>query len=223
MPENLSNKSFGAKVRGLRDQLGMSQEKLGELAGLHRTYISDVERGARNLSLNSIKKLATALGVSAATLLTGSREVLPGKLIEILLVEDDMNDVELTLAALRSANLVNRVHVVHDGAAALSYLAGFERQPEGTGQRPHLILLDLALPKVDGLEVLRQIKANPRTRAIPVVVLTISSRSKDISACKQLGAEGYIVKPVDIQNFCGVTPGLSLQWALLARPAEATA
>jgi CheY-like chemotaxis protein len=86
-----------------------------------------------------------------------------------------------------------------------------------------LILLDLALPKVDGLEVLRQIKANPRTRAIPVVVLTISSRSKDISACKQLGAEGYIVKPVDIQNFCGVTPGLSLQWALLARPAEATA
>jgi len=206
VPENLSNKSFGAKVRGLRDQLGMSQEKLGELAGLHRTYISDVERGARNLSLNSIKKLATALGVSAATLLTGSREVLPGKLIEILLVEDDMNDVELTLAALRSANLVNRVHVVHDGAAALSYLAGFERQP-----------------KVDGLEVLRQIKANPRTRAIPVVVLTISSRSKDISACKQLGAEGYIVKPVDIQNFCGVTPGLSLQWALLARPAEATA
>jgi len=208
----------------LRDQLGMSQEKLAEAAGLHRTYISDVERGARNISLNSINKLAKALQVSASTLLLDQEHSLPGKLIDILLVEDDPNDVELTQAALRSLNILNRVRVVTDGAAALSYLAALsESTPVQAEHPPHLILLDLRLPKVDGIEVLRRLKADPRTRAIPVVVLTVSSRSKDIATCKQLGAEGYIVKPVDIQNFCELTPQLSLQWALLARHSDVTA
>jgi len=116
VPTNFSSKSFGAKVRVLRDQLGFSQETLAELAGLHRTYVSDVERGARNISLNSINKLAAALQVSAASLLQDVQHILPGKLIEILLVEDDPNDVELTLAALHSVNILNRVHVLVDGA-----------------------------------------------------------------------------------------------------------
>jgi len=202
----------------LRDQLGMSQEKLAEAAGLHRTYISDVERGARNISLNSINKLARALQVSASTLLLEREQTLPGKLIEILLVEDDPNDVELTLAALRSLNMLNRVQVVNDGAAALSYLAGLLEVVPGRAEHvPHLILLDLRLPKVDGIEVLRRLKADAHTRSIPVVVLTVSSRNKDINTCQQLGADGYIVKPVDVQNFCEVTPQLSLQWALLAK------
>jgi len=212
VPINANNKSFGARVRVWRDRLGISQEKLAELAGLHRTYISDVERGARNISLNSINKLAAALKVSAATLLLDTEQALPGKLIDILLVEDDPNDVELTLAALRSANMLNRIHVEQDGAAALNYLAGGgDRVPH----RPQLILLDLGLPKIDGIEVLRQVKSDPRTRLIPVIVLTVSSRSKDIAACKRLGADGYIVKPVDIQNLCVVTPQLSMHWALL--------
>ena len=208
----------------MRDQLGMSQEKLAEAAGLHRTYISDVERGARNISLNSINKLARALQVSASTLLLEGEHSLPGKLIEILLVEDDPNDVELTLAALRSLNILNRVQVVNDGAAALSYLATLSDPVSGPADHaPHLILLDLRLPKVDGIEILRRIKGDPRTRAIPVVVLTVSNRSKDIATCKLLGAEGYIVKPVDIQNFCEITPQLSLQWALLARHSDVPA
>jgi CheY-like chemotaxis protein len=167
--------------------------------------------------LKSINKLAAALKISAATLLLDAENTLPGKLIEILLVEDDPNDVELTLEALRSANILNHIHVVYDGAAALSYLAGtgdpLQRPPDA---RPHLILLDLGLPKIDGIEVLRRIKADPRTRMIPVIVLTASSRSKDIATCKRLGAGGYIVKPVDIQNLSTVTPQLSLKWALLA-------
>jgi len=100
--------------------------------------------------------------------------------------------------------------VATDGAAALNYLAGAAEGP------PQLILLDLGLPKIDGFEVLRQIKAEPRTRNIPVIVLTASNRSKDIVTCQRLGAAGYIVKPVDFQNLCVVTPQLSLQWALLA-------
>jgi len=223
VPINACIKTFGTKVRVLRDQLGMSQEKLAEAAGLHRTYISDVERGARNISLNSINKLAKALQVSASTLLLDPEHTLPGKLIDIMLVEDDPNDVELTLAALRSLNILNRLHVVNDGAAALAYLASLsESSPDCGEHAPHLILLDLRLPKVDGIEVLRRLKADPRTRPIPVVVLTVSNRSKDIATCKLLGAEGYIVKPVDIQNFCEITPQLSLQWALLARHSDVT-
>lgn len=194
--------------------MGLSQEKLAELAGLHRTYISDVERGARNISLNSINKLAAALKVSAATLMQESLQPLPGQMIEILIVEDDPRDVELTLEALRRANLVNKVHVVSDGHAALQFLTG-EHPQRRVEDRLNLILLDLGLPKIDGIEVLRQIKADPRTRTIPVVVLTASNRSRDIVTCKRLGADAYIVKPVDLQNLCIVTPQLNLQWALL--------
>lgn len=213
MPININNQAFGARVRGWRDRLGLSQEKLAELAGLHRTYISDVERGARNLSLNSINKLASALQVSAATLLLETGQVLPGHMIDILLVEDDPQDVELTLASLRKVSLLNRIQVVTDGLAALTHLAGGDSAP---ARLPHLILLDLRLPKMDGLEVLRRIKADPRTRAIPVVVLTGSNRDRDLDTCKRLGAGGYIVKPVGLQNLCMVTPQLSLHWALLS-------
>ena len=173
--------------------------------------------------MKSITKLAAALRVPAASLLLDGKDVVPGKLVEILLVEDDPAEVELTLEALRSINLVNRVQVVRDGAEALDFLAGFENEREHpTRARPHLILLDLGLPKMDGLDVLRQIKANPHTREIPVVVLAASSRGRDIQTSKQLGADGIIVKPVDIQTICELTPQLSLQWALLS-PATVTA
>ena len=216
MPINANNKLFGARVRVWRDRLGVSQEKLAELAGLHRTYISDVERGARNISLSSITRLAAALNIPAATLLLEAGQALPGKLADILLVEDDPDNVKLTVAALRSANVLNRIHVEQDGAAALNYLAAMgDAAPGQPDVRPHLILLDLGLPGMDGIEVLRQLKSDPRTRMIPVAVLTKSDRSKEIAACKRLGAGGYVVKPVNIQNLCVITPQLSMQWALL--------
>jgi two-component system response regulator len=105
---------------------------------------------------------------------------------------------------------------VRDGAAALNFLFGTgEYAHRERSSRPQMVLLDLNLPKVSGLEVLRRIKADPRTRSIPVVVLTASKQDRDITTSKRLGAEACIVKPVDFQNLSEVTPQLSLQWALV--------
>jgi CheY-like chemotaxis protein/DNA-binding XRE family transcriptional regulator len=219
---------FGAAVRFRRDHLGISQEELAGRAGLHRTYISDVERGARNVSLESINRLASALEVPLSSLFLHLEEASSEKsllaplsqeeLVEILIVEDSVEDAELTIKALKDMRMTNRIRVVRDGAAALDFLfCKGEYANRKRHDRPHMILLDLGLPKIDGLEVLRQIKANPRTRTIPVVVLTVSNRDRDIAAAQRLGAEAYIVKPVDFQNLSGVTPQLSLQWALLKR------
>jgi CheY-like chemotaxis protein/DNA-binding XRE family transcriptional regulator len=221
-------KQFGAAVRFRRDHLGISQEELAGRAGLHRTYISDVERGARNVSLESIHRLATALEVPLSVLFSrledssSEKSAFPplssDELVEILIVEDSVEDAELTIKALKDMRMTNRIRVVRDGAAALDFLfCKGEYAHRKRQERPHMILLDLGLPKIDGLEVLRQIKADPRTRTIPVVVLTVSGRDRDIAASQRLGAEAYIVKPVDFQNLSGVTPQLSLQWALLKR------
>lgn len=213
---------FGAAVKAQRSKLDISQEKLAELAGLHRTYISDVERGARNPSLGSIEKLAHALQVPIASLFGGRiKDQSAEKLIEILLVEDAPQDIELTLQALKHANITNRIQVVHDGEAALNFLFGTGVEAgRGVDERPQLILLDLGLPKIDGLEVLRRIKADPRTRSISVVVLTASSQDRDLAMSKRLGADGYIVKPVGFQNLSEITPLLKLQWALLKPPVQ---
>ena len=120
--------------------------------------------------------------------------------VEILLVEDNPSDLELALLALKENNLSNKIEVVRDGAEALDFIfatgAYFGRQVEDT---PKIILLDLKLPKIDGLEVLRRIKQDPRTQAIPVVVLTSSSAERDVVETYQLGANSYIVKPVDFE------------------------
>jgi two-component system, response regulator len=217
-------KPFGTSVRTWRGRLGISQEELAGRAGLHRTYICDVERGARNVTLKSIEKLAQALEISVSTLLAYAREPLPAGtraeefgtegLVDILYVEDNPQDAELATRGLR--NITNRIQVVHDGQEALHFLFGTgEYANRKTPSRPQLILLDLGLPKVDGLEVLRRVKADPRTSSIPVIVLTASARDRDLQASKQLGAEAYIIKPVDLQNLTQVTPQLHLQWALL--------
>ena len=224
-------KQFGAAVRFYRDHLAISQEELAGRAGLHRTYISDVERGARNVSLESILRLATALEISLSALFSRLGEQSPhqantlswsnDELVDILIVEDSSDDVELTKKALKDVRITNHIHVVRDGSAALDFLfCKGEYSFRKRSNRPQLILLDLGLPKIDGLEVLRQIKADTRTRTIPVIVLTVSSRDRDVAASQRLGADGYIVKPVDFQNLSGVTPQLSLQWALLKRAPE---
>jgi CheY-like chemotaxis protein len=197
---------------------------------LHRTYICDVERGARNVTLRSIEKLAQALEISVSTLLTYAREPLPeggrapefapGELVDILYVEDNLADVELAKEGLK--HITNRIHVVHDGLAATHFLfCTGEYAQRQTKNRPQLILLDLDLPKMGGLEVLRRIKADSRTSSIPVIVLTASPRDRDLQISKQLGAAAYIIKPVDLKNLTQVTPQLHLHWALLKPLASA--
>jgi two-component system response regulator len=130
---------------------------------------------------------------------------------EILLVEDNPNDAELTTRALKQRNLANQLHVCRDGAEALDYIAGVSAVPK-------VILLDLKLPKVDGLEVLRKLKSDERTRSIPVVVLTSSREEPDIERAYALGANSYIVKPVDFDAFARAVSDVGLYWLLLNHP-----
>jgi CheY-like chemotaxis protein len=144
----------------------------------------------------------------------------PGK---ILLVEDDSNDVELTLSALAENHLANEVFVVSDGEEALDYLyyqGGYESREEGN---PALMLLDLKLPKVDGMEVLKRVKTDPALKMIPVVMLTSSREEQDLVRSYDLGTNGYVVKPVDFQNFVEAVSGLGFFWALINHPPPGSA
>jgi two-component system, response regulator len=138
---------------------------------------------------------------------------MPDRATQILLVEDNPSDIELTLHALKKNHLANHIDVVRDGAEALEYLFG-----AGATPAPRLILLDLKLPKVDGLEVLQKVKADPRTQSIPVVVLTSSREDRDVVECYKLGVNSYIVKPVDFVQFAEAVQNLGLYWLLLNEP-----
>jgi CheY-like chemotaxis protein len=136
----------------------------------------------------------------------------------ILLVEDDPNDIELTLAALGANGITNRIVVVRDGAEALDYLyrrGGYESRAAGN---PAVTLLDLKLPKVDGLEVLEQIKNEPNLKAIPVVVLTSSREDQDLLSSYRSGANAYVVKPVGFHDFIEVVSEVRLFWAVINEP-----
>ncbi len=138
---------------------------------------------------------------------------------EILLVEDNEDDEELTLRALTKINLNKTLHVVRDGAEALDYIfatGAYSRQNVGGNLK--LIMLDLKLPKVDGLEVLRRIKDDDRTKTIPVVMLTSSKEEPDIAASYKLGANSYIVKPVDFEGFIKTVSELGIYWLALNQP-----
>ena len=134
--------------------------------------------------------------------------------IEILLVEDNPDDVELTLRALSTHNLANRVKVVSDGAEALDYLHPDDGEHPPADGYPKLVLLDLKLPRVGGIEVLRRLKASERTRLIPVVVMTSSREEIDLVASYKFGANSYIVKPVDFDQFMKAVSVLGLYWML---------
>ncbi|RPH59605.1 MAG: response regulator [Chloroflexi bacterium] len=136
--------------------------------------------------------------------------------VEILLVEDNLNDAELSLYALKKFKIANRIHHARDGAEALDYIFGSEIDATcAPVQIPRLILLDLKLPKVDGQEVLRKLKANDATRTIPVVVLTSSREERDIIESYNLGVNSYIVKPIDFEQFTEAVRDVGLYWLLL--------
>lgn len=135
--------------------------------------------------------------------------------VEILLVEDNPTDRELTLRALQKVNLANSVQVARDGAEALEMLLGSESG--GSPVRPRVILLDLKLPKVDGIEVLRRMRADERTRLIPVVVLTSSHEEHDVLRSYELGTNSYVVKPVEFEAFAHAIAQLGLYWLLINR------
>lgn len=222
-------KELGTLVRRRRKQLGLSQEALAERADLHRTYVTDIERGSRNISIESISKLATALDVSIGALFSTNDQLeTPGsshphhtapngntKSIGILLVEDDPKDVELTLEGFRAARLTNPVEVVRDGLAALDFLfCRGEYRARSEENLPQVVLLDLGLPKMHGLEVLRQIRENERTRHLKVVVLSASRKDDEVREAMRLGASAYLFKPVDFHGFSGITPALDFCWTL---------
>lgn len=209
-------KEFGSAVRKARLQLGLSQESLAERAELHRTYVTDVERGARNLSLLSISKLAHALEVSIWRLFSSNSHLLDmsygaAKGPAILLIEDDLSESGLALKSFNKARLANPVHVVQNGPSALAFLQA--RQPP-----EHflpLTLLDLNLRGTNSLEVLRQIRSNEILRSAPVVVLTPSPKDALLEQAMKLGADAYIVKPLDFPGFCSVTSRFDFHWSLI--------
>lgn len=216
-------KRVGTAVQLWRNRLGITQEELGWRANLHRSYIADIERGGRNITLRSISKLAVALQVPMSNLFFSQQQLFalhrpnemqnfsaaPG---EILLIEDNPVDVELTLLMFRRANLSNPVKVARDGQEALDTLFDPGNQP---GRPPQLVLLDLLLPKVPGIEVLRRLKSNPATRSIPVVILTGTTQDSNMIECARLGAENYLIKPMTFASLSLVTPRLNLHWALV--------
>jgi len=139
--------------------------------------------------------------------------------VEVLLVEDNVNDAELTVRALKKINLANKLHHVNDGAEALDFLfCRGDYAGRVWESKPKLVLLDIKMPRVDGIEVLRQLKVNEVTRAIPVVVITSSKEEQDILKSYHLGANSYVVKPVDFEGFVDAVCKLAMYWLMINQP-----
>lgn len=213
----------GLMVRHYRQQRGLTQEELAWRAALHRTYLADVERGGRNLTLRSIGNLAHALQIPVECLLQeslggakrGRGRAEPAAGGEILLVEDSAADVTLTLRVFQRAQVSNPIKAVRDGEEALAYL--FRTGPYAKHkdeQLPQLILLDLKLPGMAGTEVLRRVKANEATANLPVVILSVTRYDRAIEECERLGAADYIVKPLRLESLSRVMPKLRFHWTL---------
>ncbi len=134
---------------------------------------------------------------------------------KILLAEDNQNDVELTLTALEEQNLANRVVVVNDGVEALEYLLYEGEYINRAKEKPAVILLDIKMPRMDGIEVLQQIKSNSELKTIPVVMLTSSREEPDLKKCYELGVNAYVVKPVNFKDFFSAIKQIGVFWALI--------
>lgn len=220
-------RQLGSVVREHRQRLGLTQEELAWRANLHRTYITDIERGARNVTLKSVASLAKAFQTTVCNLFSDigaaaeepvSRRRCGGDCPDvsraILMIEDDAADAELAMRAFRQVRLTNPLQVLGDAESGLDRLFGEGRWAKQGALRPQVILLDLNLPGMSGQDFLRRVKADARTRDIPVVILTVSRNDRVILECSRLGAAHFIVKPVGLENFIRITPRLNLHLTL---------
>jgi two-component system response regulator len=222
-------KMFGAEVKRRRTELGLSQEELAERADLHRTYVSDVESGKRNPSLASIQRLAGALGAPLSVVF-GSAEgtalrPAPGRVdghpaaadrtADILLADGDAKTTQITLAVFRRLKLTNRVLAVRNGEEVLDYIFCRGAHATRVNRRfPQVVLLDLDLPKLAGLEVLRQLKADHRTRLIPIVPMSGLPKDRRAKEAARLGGEVCLLKPLTFDSFSQIMPKLSFSLTL---------
>lgn len=208
---------FGLVIKDLRKRRRFSQEELANRCGLHRTYITDIEHGSRNVSLKNISKIARAFDMTPSDLFAAMDEyskegiqlisrrdrtekVLKNP-VEILLVEDDQNYVELTIHELQRVNISNHIHVARTGEDAIIFLFGTRTEPHPIPESLRLILLDLSLPLIDGHNVLKRIRTHSSRKDIPVVVMTSSTSPADQERCNELGVQGYLTKPLNAPEF----------------------
>jgi two-component system, response regulator len=196
----------GCSQHGFSIRLGLIQ-KSHTKARLYQGHLIDVDENAHKMLRNYGAESQPGQRATFRVSLPQTKEMGMNP-IEIVLIEDNPRDVELTLRAFRKSNLLNRVHVLEDGDRGLQFLLHQE-------QKPRVILLDLKMPKLSGLEVLRELKRNEKTRSIPVVVVTSSREDPDIAAAYALGANSYVVKPVEFENFQRVMAELGQYWLLV--------
>ena len=212
---------LGGAVRAHRQRLGITQEELAWRADMHRTYIADIERGVRNITLRSIINLAAALQVSVSVLLAEPGEQVPAAEVgarEILVVEPDAAEAEVLVRTLTEANVKNPITVVRDGPEAFEHLAGRDAaKGRAPAPGPQLILLEANLPKGSGLDVLRRLKSEDATKDIPVAILSAQRDDRLAQECARLGAEQLLVKPVAFEKLAQIIPKLRLHWALVGR------
>lgn len=207
---------FGLVVKDLRRKKQLSQEELANRCGLHRTYITDIEHGTRNVSLKNISKIAHAVEESLHDLFarvernsqqgvhligqTLQQDTINRPPIEILLVEDDQTFIDQIWHELNKGKIGNKVHVVRNGEEALEFLFSVQSDENKLSSITRAIFLDLDLPTISGFEVLERIRKDKSTKDIPVVVLISSASGVDKDRCKKLGVEEYLTKPLNIDS-----------------------
>ena len=194
---NLLLSALSKIIRKRREELGISQTALAEKSGLHRTYINNIERGQKNISIDSLKKIADVLDITVGELLLEAEESTTQKPsdIHILLVEDNPADVFMFKRCLKKGSLNTRVEVLESGSQAEKYFKELGSKP--TSDHPDIIFLDLNLPGKTGLELLKDIKFNDLLKHIPVIMLTTSANPKDVSKSYSNYGNSFLTKPID--------------------------
>jgi len=221
---------FGLVVKSLRLEQKLSQEELAHRSGLHRTYITDVEHGSRNISLESISKIARALGISIADLfsmiaeysttataeasVSYTAETKKFEPVEIIVIEAEQSSHAVLSHTLQDWSVANRIHTFGNEREAFDFLFSNSAQKDRLANGRKLILLDLQHPQLNSIQVLEKIRSQNGTRNVPVIVMTSSSNDSKLEQCKRLGIKEYLIKPVSFPDFANMLPQMGLQWHL---------